>query len=930
MQRVSRPNSSRRTSRPRRTCRPLPALAAAVLAIASPVALSAAAPATQPADRPLSALQLIVDRPDERVAVLSNGLTLILKAHRTAPVVAVRMYCKTGSIYEQEYAGAGISHLFEHLLHGGATTTRSEAESERILAQIGQNTNAFTSYATTCYFINTSRENLQAAVNLLGDWITRPAFPEEAFKREWGVVQRELERDVDDPDRQLHYTMMETMYLRHPLRFPVIGHKQAVQSLTKSDIVAYYHRMYVPDNVIVSIAGDLDLNVATGIVAKEFASFERRPVRTITLPEEPEMTTPRSAVRRMNTQAAMLRLAWPTIRLTDPDLYALDLLSFVLTQGESARLSRTLVREQQLAYSIDSYSWTPDYARGLFVLSARLDPKNVEPVTAAVWTEIRRLQAELVSDEELSQAKRQKVAEHVFARQTAEQIAGAMAEDFIATGDVHFSDNYVARIQEVSPEQVREAARRYLRPERTGTIAVLPRGEAAPETQPLAERTQPPRKITLDNGLRVVLRRDPSAALVSMQMYCLGGLICEDPARNGISNLVGELLLRGTKTRSAEQIARFFDSRGAVVEGGSGINTFFVRCEILREDFDEAIEVFADVVQNPAFAPDELERIRPRILDAISRIDESWRTELDAYFRGRFFTHSPYRMLSIGSAEPVRRLSPADLAAFFQRYMVGPNVVVAVFGDIDEARAEQAVRNLFAGLPSKMSAPRPTIPPEPAIEADTLYIKKAPPDRRAAGLYVGFRGMDVANTRDRYPMAVLDTIMSGYMYPGGWLFAALRGGDRDLVYEVHALNMVGVEPGYFGMYAACQPERVNEVYRIMVEKIERARAGRFDDAELKQAKAVILATNLLQSRTNAERATQSATDELYGLGFDHRERYASLIESVTLEDVQRVARQYLTKAIVTVVTPDPDAVRIGIAPAAIDAPAWPVATAPPP
>lgn len=888
-------------------------------------ALHGAEPATRPAAPPLTISRFLLDRPDERVAVFSNGLTMILKAHRTAPVAAVRMYCRTGSIYEQEYCGAGLSHLFEHLLHGGATTTRSEADSQKVLDQIGDNTNAYTSYGTTCYFINTARENLATAVDLLSDWITRPTFPEQAFRREWGVVQRELERDVDEPNRQLSDMMMTTMYLQHPVRFPIIGHKQAVQSLTKDDILAYYRRMYVPDNIVVSIAGDLDLDRTTQVVASAFASFERRPVRTITLPEEPEITTPRYSTRRMNVESALLRLAWPSVRLTDPDLYALDVLSFVLTQGESSRLVRTLVREQQLAYSVDSFSWTPEWARGLFVVSARLDPKNLEAATSLVWTEIRRLQAEPVSEEELAQAKRQKVAEHVFSHQTAEEIAGTMASDFLATGDPHFSDNYVARIQELTPEEIRDAACRYLLPESTGTISVLPAAGAVAETQPQGEAILPARKITLDNGLRVILRRDPSAPLVSVQMYCLGGLVCEEPPENGISNLLAELLLRGTTTRSADEIARFFDSRGATIEGASGLNTFYVRCEALRGDFDDALEVFADIVQHPAFAAAELDRIRPRVLNAISQINESWRSELDAYFRSRFFTASPYRMLPIGTEASVRRLTPAMLSAYFHRFMAGPNVVLAVFGDIDNDRAEARVRKLFAGLPAKLSSPRPVVASEPAVDREVLYVKAAPPDRKAAGIHVGFRGVDVANTKDRYPLNVLDTIMSGYRYPGGWLHEALRGGDRDLVYEVHAMNVAGVEPGYFGMYAACQPEKVGEVHRIMMEAVERARAGTFTDEEMKEAKGIILVTDLMQSRTNGERAAQAATDELYGLGFDHRDRYATLIESVTIEDVRRVARQYLTHPIVVVVTPEPKAVDIGVTPTAIDAAGRPTA-----
>lgn len=884
----------------------------------SPSPLGAQTPASAPSERPLAVARLAIDLPDERVAVFSNGLTAILKVHAVAPVVSVRMYCKTGSVYEQEYAGAGLSHLFEHLLHAGETTRRSEAESERLLSEIGGNSNAFTSFGMTAYYIDTTADHLDAAVDLLSDWITRPTFPEGPFRREWGVVQRELERDLDDPGRQAFQLLQETMYRRHPARFPIIGHAQAVQSLTKDDIVKYYRRMYVPDNVVVVIVGDIRLDAAQDIVARCFASFERRPVPTITLPDEPPMTSPRTGIKRMKVPSATLQLAWPSISLDHPDLYALDLLSYVLTEGESSCLVRSLVREQQLAFTVDSWSWTPEWGNGLFVISTRLAPAAIEAATGAIWTEIRRLQADRISDEELDQAKNQTAAQHVFSRQTAEDIAAGMASDFISTGDPHFSERYVARVREVTPEQIRDVARRYFRPECTGTVMILPEGESAPRATAPAATVEPARLVVLDNGLRVLIRRNTSSPLVATHFFCLGGLLMEEPANNGISNLMAELMLRGTRTRSAEEIARFFDSRGAKIKAASGNNTFYVQSELLKDDFTAGLEVIADIVANPAFAKTELERLKPRVLNAIARINENWRSELNAYFLSKFFSFSPYRMQAIGNADAVKAATPADLAAFHKRLLAASNSVLAIYGDVDEAAAEQLARKLFSGLPARPSLNRPLIEPEKPIERPSLYIRAKSPDRTAAGIYIGFRGMNFMNTRDRYPMAVLDTIMSGYTYPSGWLHEALRGGDRDLVYEVHAVNVIGVEPGYFGIYAACQPEKVSEVYGIITEQVERARQGRFNEADLARAKGVILTTDLMQSQTNSDRAMQTALDELYGLGYDHRDRYAEYINSVTLDEVRRVAKAYLTNPIVTVVTPRPEAVKIGIEPAAIE------------
>ncbi len=855
--------------------------------------------------------QRLVDRADERVSVLENGMHVILKVHRTAPVVSVRMYCRTGSTFEQEYLGTGMSHLFEHLLHSGATTTRSDLESQRILDSIGGNTNAYTSYDVTCYYIDTARQHLATAVELLGDWITRPTFPQEAFEREWGVVQRELERDVDDPDTQLFQTAMETLYREHPMRFPVIGHQQALQKLKKEDIVGYYHRMYVPDNIVVVIVGDLELDAALEAVRQQFASFTRSKVPTIVLPEEPEMTTPRFATMRMKFDAALLELAWPSIPLIHPDLYALDLLSYVLTQGESSRLVRH-VRDEGLAFSISSSSWTPAWAKGTFAIVARTAPKNLEEAKAAILHQVTAVQKDLLSDEELAQAKRQKSAEHIFAMQKAENIAETMAGDFLATGDIHFSRQYFDRIQQVTAEQVREVARRYLAPERLATITVVPEDYHAPsETTAAAAAPEPIRLVTFENGLRCLIRRDPTTPLVAMGSFSLGGVLMEDENTSGLSRLAAQLAGRGTKARSAEQIARFFDSRGAEFESNSGTNTIYFRAQVLKQDFEPALEVFADVVCNPTFPGSELDEARARQLDAIAQLDEYWRSELTTYFQSRFFAGSPYRFPPVGTRAVVEKATREQVEAFYRRCVTGPGTVIAIFGDIDAAQAESLARRCFASLPDW----RPALPEagRPGCDKPVVYVKPAPPARGTAGVAVGFAGMKVTDTDDRVKLDVLDTIISGYRYPTGWLFNALRGGDKSLVYEVHAQNVPGLVPGYFGVYAGCQPDEVKTVYDIIMAQLEKARRGEFTPAELQRAVTIISTSEIMESQTSSERAMQAALDELYGLGYDYRERFRERVAKVTLDDVRQIARKYLTIPTVAVVTPAPEKVELGIA-----------------
>jgi len=543
-------------------------------------------------------------------------------------------------------------------------------------------------------------------------------------------------------------------------------------------------------------------------------------------------------------------------------------------------------------------------------------PEKRPACRKAIIDEVRKVRNELISPAELAKTKRQKAAEHVFSQQTAEAVAGTMASDFMSTGDPHFSDAYVANIQKVTVEQVREMARKYLDPEVFATIAVLPETAKGQAAASKAEGPGPITKVTLDNGLRLLLRRDPSVPIVTMQAFFASGLLSETQDNNGISNMVAQLATRGTQTRTAEQIAAFFDSRGGSISGQSGNNTVYFTAEVLKGDFAEALTWFADVVMHPAFPQKELDCLRPRVLNAIERIDDQWRSEMRRHFHRRFFTKSPYRFMPIGQTESVKALTTDLLKAHHAKWFTGGNGVVAVFGDVDPAEAEKQVRAAFGQLPAGEGAGLDPAT-DSAIAADTLYIKKSK-QPAVAGIMLGYRGIRYADAANRYAMDVLDCVMSGPSLPSGWLHRELREGTRDLVYEVHAINFVGLAPGYYGIYAGCQPQRVGDVYRIIREQCDKAVAGKITAEELDRAKGMMITTERLQNRTVGQMATRVALDELYGLGYDAYEKYADRVNAVTLEEVKRVAGQFLTRMIITVATPKPEDVQIGIKPTAVD------------
>src|SRR2546423_4246080 len=479
-------------------------------------------------------------------ATLDNGFTVLIEENHTNPVVSVQVFVRTGSIYEQEYLGSGISHFFEHLIHGGTTSTRSEADSRRILEEIGNNTNAYTTVDHTAYHINTTTEHWRTALELLADWMFHSSITPAEFEREKGVVQRELEQDLDNPEQMLAQTAMETRFQVHPVRYPVIGYKDLVQKVSRDDLVTYYQRMYTPNNMLLVVVGDVQTAAALEHIRATFGAGPRRPLPAISLPEEPPQLGKRTAVNEMPISQASMSLSFRTVTLSHPHLFPLDILEYILTNGNSTRLVRRIQEEQQLVYAIHASSYTPAYAMGTLSVWAALDPEQVSEAAEAILQELYRLRDELVSPQELAKAKQQKLADYIFERQTVEQRAHALGLDMLATYDPSFSETYVRNIQQVTAEDIRAVARLYFREETLVQAVVRPTSATppSPTTMPVVQ-AEPVVKKVLANGMTLLLRRNPALPAVAMQAYFKAGVRVETPETNGLSQLTAGLLLKG-------------------------------------------------------------------------------------------------------------------------------------------------------------------------------------------------------------------------------------------------------------------------------------------------------------------------------------------------------------------------------------------------
>lgn len=885
-----------------------------------------------------------VNQPDEIVSVLRNGLTVIIK-RVPSPVVSVRGYVKTGGIYEGKWLGGGLSHLLEHLVAGGSTKNRTEAENRELLQKIGNNSNAYTSYDHTAYFINTTPQHMEQAVDLLSGWLFGALITPQEYAREYEVVQRELEKGKGEPGRQFYYMEAMNRYRVSPARVPVIGYQEVIQGLSRDDVYDYYKLAYQPSNMVFCLAGDLPPEQMLQAVQKYVDGVGQGRAFVHEIPAEPGVYAPRALVATFpKLGQAIYQLAFPTISLDNPDLYALDLLSAVLSWGESSLLVEDIRDKQQLVSSISSSSYTPDYVDGSFAIQMQLDPSKVPAATQAVMDLIEQIKVGGIPQDRIDRAKTQVKVAHVRSRQTAEAIASAMATDYLSTGDPHFSDRYTEEIQKVTADQLRDVARKYLDPNKLLTTALLPaewvgsaglpRAEdlirpTAPTTRPAVEAESQVVKVQLENNTTLLVKRITTSPLVSIQMYALGGLTAEEAQNNGIGNLTMEMAMRGTTTRSAQQIAEFFDSIGGDMSTACGNNTWYWTASCLRDDFEKAMSVYADVVNNASFPASELPPVKQRILAAIESQDADWTAQAFRYFKQQYYgpQNSPYQFLTIGTKDNVEQFAPEQLAQWYHDRVRSAPRVLAIYGDVEIDQAKRLAQTLLgtgkklpqieprsfpaATQPSLSSASQQPAPPSsPQVEVRSVEVQKT--QQPLAGIVIGYDADSVIGSPANFPLIVGDTMSSGYGYPTGYLHEILRG--RGLVYIVHAQNSPGRNkdlPGTFLVYAGCDPSKVNEVIDLILENIARLQ-GTAQDMQpdwFARSKQLIVTSDAMDNETPAEQATTAALDELYGMGYNYHDRFADDINAVQLDDVRQVARARLSRCMVTVSTPAPDRVK---------------------
>ncbi len=427
--------------------------------------------------------------PDTREITLRNGMKVIVRPDRRAPVVLSQVWYRIGSVDETNGI-TGISHVLEHMMFKGTKKVPSGEFSRRVAAAGGKE-NAFTSRDHTVYHQQLAARHLPLVLELEADRMRNLILDEAEFKKEIQVVMEERRWRIEDQPGSLVYeTLVGTALQAHPYRLPVIGYMDDLRNLTVDDVRAWYKRWYAPNNATLVVVGDVEPEAVFKLAEKFFG-----PLKPSLLPaRKPQTEPPQNGIRRVRVKAVAeeptLTMAWRAPTLTDPERewvpYALDVLSGVLHGYPGARLHTRLVREQRIAVEIDAGYDGIGRGPSLFMMGGAPAPGHtVEDLESAFRDQIRLIAQEGIRPEELVRARTQVIASQVFARDSISHQAGMIGQLESAGLGYRTEAVLLERMREVTAEQVQQVARELLLDD-TLTVAVL-------DPQPMSADARPKR-----------------------------------------------------------------------------------------------------------------------------------------------------------------------------------------------------------------------------------------------------------------------------------------------------------------------------------------------------------------------------------------------------------------------------------------------------
>ena len=828
---------------------------------------------------------------------LDNGQNVVIKEVHDNPIVIIDTWIKTGSINETD-ENNGVAHFLEHLFFKG-TAKHPAKEFDRILESKGAVTNAATSKDFTHYYILIPSENFELALDLHSDMLLNPLIPRKELEKERKVVIEEISKNNDKPTNILYKNMIHEFYKLHPYKRDVIGTKEVIETISREQILDFYKKWYIPQNMTTVIIGDIDTQKALSLVKEKFDKpsevLEKKDKLVYKLDKKPSKQV--EIKKDMSVQTGYLLIGYKgCYPMSNKDSYALDLLATILGEGKSSRLYKSIKEDKQLVHSIGA-SHASMRDDSIFYISANYLTEDMEKLKSSIFSEVKLLQRNEITEDELKKAKNIIARDTYYARESVSNIAGEIGYTVTLTGNSDYYKNYLENINKVTIEDIKRVAKTYLEEDSAVISIIMPDKEGKPELKPkeiknyqakVVSKNENTTEYLLENGATLVITKNTANDIIAIELASRGGNNLEKIP--GTASLTAQTMMKGTQKYKSLELSQLLEENGIRLAPAPRGDSFNVATMFTKNEKALALELLDEVVNRATIDAIDVERVKSDKLYSIKRTKNNPDSLAFDEFRTAIWENTPYGVTGKVLEKTVPSIQREDIYEFYKNIFDAQNVVITVNGNVDE----QELINYFSSILTKSDKPKINLSDfknkfKPLLKNK---IVKVPKESETAWLIFGWLTDGSINEEDWAALQVIDSILGSGM--SSRLFTNLRD-EQSLAYQVGSSFSANVNKGVFALYIGTNPVNTTIAKQGILNEINKLRTEFVTNKELDEAKDKLLGNFVLSMETNMDKASVINSLEISNRGYEFIDRYPALIKSVTLQDVIRTANKYFSQ-----------------------------------
>lgn len=859
---------------------------------------------------------------------LTNGLTVLAVPMHYIPKVDVQLWYGVGSKHET-LREKGIAHLIEHMIFKG-TDTLSESDINVITSKLSGSCNAFTAHDYTGYLFEFPTQNWQYSLQMLSDCMRNCSFKKDLLNSELKAVIQELKMYRDNYEMSAIDELMSAIFNGHPYHYPIIGYKHDLWHLDQQTLKNFYDKYYVPNNATLIVVGDVQAEEVFKQAEQYFGTIKPRTFEKQTPFYWERDLASKSVTLYRDVQQPVVIVAFVVPGAAQKNDYALDVLNWVLGSGRGSRLYKKLVDELGLATDVVAMGYDLfDY--GMFFV--QVQPKGVHVIASiieCIKNELNDMSINGITDAELERAKAQAHMQYIGLFENNSQLAYALGKSYLATGDAEYvlehytiSDHelkatldqllklwvrsdlmhgaYVLPLQErekeywrmLQEESDRLDAQLLVGRDRTSAVepAVYANNVAINEFTGFKF----PRysSIMLDNGLEVLYYHDDRIQKVELTLEFKADYLYDPEDKQGLSNFVAQLLLKGTSKYTAAQLADLIESKGMGISSSSG----FITLSMLSKDFKCGMELLTMIVSDALFAENAVEQVHHKTaIDIADYWDQPYQFA-GALIRKDIYAGHPYSKSVIGTRESLDKITRVDLVENYKQFITPSGSRLALVGDFSGYDLKQVLEQTLG----KWAGPR---------VQEINFPQLAHPNHQTIThainrdqVVLAFAGLSIERTHPDYDKLLLfDQIFGGGVLGAmsSRLFQVRE--QTGLFYTIAGSALAGADkqPGLVLVKTIVSLERLHEAEKAIKDVMTSA-AVSITQEELLQAKRALINSLVDHFASYRQMVSTFLALRRFDLPIDYFDKRADQLQTIQLPAVQKAAARVLVPdAMITV------------------------------